>query len=131
MQEIRRYDHIEITAPVPDESLIPAGSFRFGDTEITAEGFTEADPKTGAFTGFIRFMPDREGMWQYSCDFGADENVSGSFLCTGAAPGVHGPVRTKDMHFQYDDGTPYKPIGTTIYAWVHQEIGRASCRERV
>src|SRR5439155_21306891 len=33
----------------------------------------------------------------------------------------HGPVRVANtFHFAYADGAPYRPIGTTCYAWTHQ-----------
>ena len=25
------------------------------------------------------------------------------------------------FHFAFDDGTPYRPVGTTCYAWTHQD----------
>ena len=35
--------------------------------------------------------------------------------------GNHGPVRVANtFHFAYADGTPYRQIGTTCYAWTHQ-----------
>ena len=30
-------------------------------------------------------------------------------------------VRVKDLHFQYEDGTWYRPFGTTVYALMHQD----------
>jgi len=34
---------------------------------------------------------------------------------------IHGPVRVANTyHFAYADGTPYRQIGTTCYAWTHQ-----------
>ncbi len=32
----------------------------------------------------------------------------------------HGPVRADGTHFRYEDGTPYYPFGTTVYALTHQ-----------
>jgi hypothetical protein len=37
--------------------------------------------------------------------------------------GNHGPVRTaRTFHFDYADGTPFRPLGTTVYAWIHQPM---------
>ncbi|PLS31174.1 hypothetical protein Uis1B_0918 [Bifidobacterium margollesii] len=33
---------------------------------------------------------------------------------------LHGMVRANGARFAYDDGTPYRPFGTTVYALVHQ-----------
>ena len=35
-------------------------------------------------------------------------------------PGSHGPVRVDGFHFVHADGTRYRPVGTTAYAWTHQ-----------
>src|SRR5207248_1587970 len=44
-----------------------------------------------------------------------------SFTCTPPDTGTHGPVRVAgSFHFAHADGTPYLPIGTTCYAWTHQ-----------
>jgi hypothetical protein len=49
------------------------------------------------------------------------DGVEGTFTCGEPRPGVHGPVRVANQfHFAYADGTPYFPIGTTCYAWIHQ-----------
>lgn len=71
----------------------------------------------------FRFMPDVEGTWRYvtrSNRPGLD-GVSGQFACVAPSSNNHGPVRVTDAdHFTYEDGTPYTPVGTTCYAWVHQ-----------
>lgn len=36
---------------------------------------------------------------------------------------LHGMVRANGARFAYDDGTPYRPFGTTVYALVHQKSG--------
>ena len=41
---------------------------------------------------------------------------------TSSADGVRGPVQVADKyHFSYADGTRYLPVGTTAYAWTHQD----------
>ncbi len=71
----------------------------------------------------IRFMPDAQGAWQYRTrsNQATLNGVEGTFSCVAPGPGNHGPVRVANTyHFAYADGTPYKQIGTTCYAWVHQ-----------
>ena len=68
----------------------------------------------------LRFMPDREGEWQYITHSNLAEldGQTGSFICTPASAVNHGPVRVADTyHFAYEDGTPYIPVGTTSYVW--------------
>lgn len=49
------------------------------------------------------------------------DGQGGSFRCVDPEPGNHGPVRVSEtFHFAYADGTPYRPFGTTCYAWIHQ-----------
>ncbi|MFH5182640.1 DUF5605 domain-containing protein [Paenibacillus sp. TAB 01] len=71
----------------------------------------------------IRFMPDAEGEWVYKLRSSRKEwdGAEGSFTCTTPKEGNHGPVRVRSaVHFAYEDGTPYRPFGTTCYVWTHQ-----------
>ncbi|WP_028552610.1 DUF5605 domain-containing protein [Paenibacillus sp. UNC451MF] len=73
----------------------------------------------------IRFMPDSTGEWTFSVTSSSPElnGASGSFCCTPAMAGNRGPVRIKDNdRFAYEDGTLYRPFGTTCYAWTHQDL---------
>jgi hypothetical protein len=101
----------------------------FVDVELTAQ-FHQAD-KTVTVTGFydgdgvycVRFMPDRQGQWQYEIRSNRPElnGKRGSFAVTKPSANDHGPVRVRNtFHFAYADGTPFFPIGTTCYAWTHQ-----------
>ncbi|MCM3725802.1 DUF5605 domain-containing protein [Neobacillus cucumis] len=72
----------------------------------------------------IRFMPDIEGSWTFQTTSNARSlaGIEGKFTCVSPSKENHGPVRVKNtFHFSYEDGTPYVPVGTTCYAWVHQE----------
>lgn len=92
--------------------------FSYGHRTVSVTGFYD-----GAGVYRIRFMPDTPGRWRYrtysnSGDLAAAE---GEFQCIPAARGNHGPVRVAyTFHFAYADGTPYKQVGTTCYAWTHQ-----------
>lgn len=71
----------------------------------------------------VRFMPDRPGRWTYrtSSSDAALAGQTGAFTVTSASGANHGPVRVAHtFHFAYADGTPFRPIGTTVYAWLHQ-----------
>jgi hypothetical protein len=92
--------------------------FNSGDRSIQVNGFYDGD---GLYR--VRFMPDVPGIWQYQTfsNQSALNGKEGSFECVPARPGNHGPVRVANTyHFAYADGTPFKQIGTTCYAWAHQ-----------
>jgi len=71
----------------------------------------------------VRFMPDALGAWTYRTKSNRPEldGQEGMFAVTAPKAGNHGPVRVKDQyHFLYADGTPYRELGTTCYAWTSQ-----------
>ena len=93
--------------------------FRHGDEMVMVHGFYD-----GNRTWKVRFMPMHEGKWTYrteSNDPGLDGH-SGEFICTPPGTDNHGPVVIRNTyHFAYADGTPFYPVGTTLYNWVHRE----------
>ena len=92
--------------------------FTNGEQTFEPDGFYDGN---GIFK--IRFMPDKIGVWTYKTKSNRNElnGKEGSFICTSASPGKHGPVQVRDQYqFEYRDGTPYFPFGTTIYEWVFQ-----------
>ncbi len=71
----------------------------------------------------VRFMPDTVGEWTYRTKSNRPQldGKTGSFTVRAPGAGNHGPVRVKDQyHFVYADGTPYRELGTTCYAWTSQ-----------
>ena len=96
-------------AVIPDAAV-----FRCGGDEIKTAAY-----KAGKDIYKVRFMPVKEGVWDYIIRIGNKE-ITGSFECTENAEGIHGPVRTKGEGFVYDDGSRFLPFGTTCYAWLHQ-----------
>ena len=92
--------------------------FSSGHRTLRCQGFAVASGRWA-----VRVMPDTEGEWQFRT-WGADPALvghTGMFTCTAPAPGRHGPVRVAHgAHFAYEDGTPYRELGTTCYAWIHQ-----------
>lgn len=72
-------------------------------------------------------MPLQVGVWRYrtSRNIPALEVRTGSFTCVPASGKNHGPVRVHGSRsFGYADGVPYRPFGTTAYAWLHGDQNR-------
>jgi hypothetical protein len=70
----------------------------------------------------IRFMPEEEGIYTFKISSSHEEfhGLTGTFECTQALEGNHGPVRVNELHFNYADGTPFFVMGTTAYAWTYR-----------
>ena len=124
MPDIERWGVYEITLDGP-KSGNP-----FVDVSLTAEFHNAV--KTVTVSGFydgegvykIRFSPDTEGAWQWrtTSNVKALNGRGGAFAARPATGDNHGPVHvTADgYHFTYADGTPFRQIGTTAYAWAQQ-----------
>lgn len=71
----------------------------------------------------VRFTPELEGSWVWR-SVATDAELAGhtgDFTVGAAEPGQHGPVRVAGtFHFAHADGTPFRPVGTTAYNWLHQ-----------
>lgn len=90
--------------------------FDNGTATIEAPGFYDGD---GTYR--VRFSPGTRGPWSYETRSNrwALTGKTGTFDVTAPGTGNHGPVRVHNTyHFAYADGTPYTPIGTTIYNWI-------------
>lgn len=127
LQKIHRWDVFELRldGPAADNPFTDVqlqAVFRCRDRQITADGFYDGDSR-GDGRYVVRCMPDAPGEWRYETrsNVPALNGVSGAFLCIAPRPGAHGPVQVSGTrHFAYADGTPFHPLGTTAYAWVHQ-----------
>lgn len=89
--------------------------FSCGTASVQVDGFYDGDDIYK-----IRLMPDQPGTWSYTMrsNVPALDGHQGTFICTPASPGNHGPVQVAEkVHFAYADGTPYYPVGTTCYVW--------------
>lgn len=94
------------------------GRFEQGDVVHEVAGFYDGDGKYR-----IRFMPERTGRWRYRTSSNVPElhGQTGAFTAGPPRPGNHGLVRVAHKyHFAYADGLPFRPLGTTCYAWTHQ-----------
>jgi len=120
---IEQWDIYEIELKGPDSpraftDVQLHARFTQGDRSTTVTGFYDGD---GTYR--LRFMPDRAGKWSYETRSNEKslDNKTGSFDCIAPSPNNHGPVRVHNaFHFAYADGTPYRQLGTTCYAWTHQ-----------
>jgi hypothetical protein len=102
----------------PFVDVTVSATFQMGDRSIEARGFYDGD---GIYR--IRFMPPSQGAWKYTTKSNRSElnAKTGSFEAGATSAGNHGPVSARNrFHFGYADGSPFWPVGTTCYAWVHQ-----------
>lgn len=89
-----------------------------GTNSIEVPGFYDGD---GVYR--IRFMPEKLGEWSYKTKSNRHplNRKKGVFTVTAPSPNNHGPVHViNTYHFAYADGKPYRQLGTTSYAWIHQ-----------
>jgi hypothetical protein len=83
-----------------------------GEWRIAARGFA-----AGADDLRVRFAPPATGVWTYEVRRAGEPVLSGEVVADEVG---RGPVRAEGTRFAYADGSPYLPIGTTLYAWAHQ-----------
>ncbi|MGB8226054.1 MAG: DUF4038 domain-containing protein [Sedimentisphaerales bacterium] len=121
--KIEKWGFYELSLPGPSagKPFIDIGFsavFKQGDRTFEPEGFYDGN---GIFK--IRFMPDKEGIWTFKTKSNREElnGKKGQFECIAPSTNNHGPVHVANtFHFAYADGKPYKQLGTTCYAWIHQ-----------
>ena len=120
---IPEWDMFEVTLRGPSsgnpfKEVTLSAEFSHGDRHIPVSGFYDGN---GNFV--IRFMPDETGTWAYTTKSNADElnGKSGTFVCSQHKASNHGPVSVYNTYlFHYADGTSFREVGTTSYAWIHQ-----------
>ncbi len=130
MQEIEVWDMLELrftgkTEGNPFTDYTIKGSFtsNSGNEQKNVAGFYNGN---GEY--IVRFMPSHEGLYQYkiegTCFAGIQTGEkTGTFRVTAPSGNNHGPVHVADtFYFTYEDGTPYIELGTTCYAWIHQDV---------
>lgn len=89
--------------------------FTLDHRTVEAAGFYDGN---GVYK--VRFSPDTVGGWNFATTSSVPELAghTGRFDCITASAGNRGPVGTAhQFHFQYADGTPYFPFGTTCYSY--------------
>ncbi|WP_140986254.1 DUF5605 domain-containing protein [Asticcacaulis tiandongensis] len=121
-----RWGFHEITLKGPTESdgsnpfidVSLKADFTDGKTVLTVPGFYDGD---GTYK--LRFSPPAEGHWRWLTKSNASalNAQSGTLTATAPTGKNHGPIEVVEgYHFAYADGTPYRQIGTTCYAWAQQ-----------
>lgn len=96
--------------PFVDVSL--GARFTLGHRSVEVNGFYDGN---GQYK--VRFSPDAPGKWSFetTASVPALAGHTGQFECV--ARNNRGPVKTSHIfHFQYADGVPYFPFGTTCYS---------------
>lgn len=69
----------------------------------------------------VRFMPVTEGKHTFAIrGTFMNGSVSGVFYVDPAKETNKGPVRVNGYHFTYENGEPYRSVGTTAYVWTWQ-----------
>src|SRR5580704_2294027 len=121
-EPVEQWSIFEVTLPGPStgnpfKDVTFTAAFTSGHRTVQATGFYDGE---GVYR--VRFMPDATGDWTYVTAGSVHElhGHSGAFTCTAPSTlGNHGPVGVAhQFHFQYADGTPYFPLGTTTYAYL-------------
>ncbi len=112
-----QYQMFELTfqGEAPRDSHVDidlTGTFSINDHKTSVKGFYAGD---GQYK--VRFLPAETGIYHYQ--------IRGLFETSGTEECIntslsHGRVIAEDTHFRYEDGTTYIPVGTTVYALIHQ-----------
>ena len=87
--------------------------FTCGDETTAVRGFYDGN---GQYA--VRFLPSRAGEYRWKVT--GFLSAEGKAVCEPARD-AHGLVRAADTHFAYQDGAPFIPFGTTVYALMSQE----------
>ncbi len=99
--------------PFVDVSL--TASFTDGTSVIGVGGFYDGD---GRYV--VRFLAPATGAWHFRTSSSARSlnGIEGTIDVVESA--IASPVRAVGTHFERADGEPFRPVGTTAYAWTHQ-----------
>lgn len=123
VEQVEQWGCFELTLAGPSNGnpfvdVELSATFTKDAERVTVHGFYDGD---GVYR--VRFMPMSQGRWSYVTHSNKPElaRKTGAFDAVAPGPQNHGPVRVAhQFHFAYADGTPYRQIGTTAYAWTHQ-----------
>jgi hypothetical protein len=123
VHEVAQWDVFELALNGPAEGnpfldVDLRATFSLGERTVAVDGFYDGE---GSYR--VRFMPEQQGTWQFrtTSSSPALDGHEGQVACVEPGENNHGPVRVRDaFHFGYADGLPFRPLGTTCYAWTHQ-----------
>lgn len=121
---VEQWGAYELTLPGPSTGnpfldVQMSARFRIDHRSVDVPGFYDGD---GLYR--VRYMPDATGEWtcETQSNVPALHGKTARFTCTPPTEGNHGPVEVAHtFHFEYADGTPFFPFGTTCYAWAFLE----------
>ncbi len=114
---MRQYETFELkftgSAPVGSEAVVDlTATFSIDEESVCVKGFY-----AGEDTYVVRFYPTKAG--HYTWQVAGVVEATGEATCEPAQyPGM---VKAEGCHFVYENGDPYYPVGTTIYALAHQD----------
>ena len=116
---MKQYETIELSfrgaEPVGSRACIDlTAEFCCAESTKTVKGFYDGN---GVYK--VRFLPTMPG--EYCWKVSGVVTAEGVEYCEPAAPDAHGLVKAVDTHFVFEDGTPFYPFGTTVYALAHQD----------
>ncbi|WP_458782357.1 DUF5605 domain-containing protein [Arthrobacter sp. D3-16] len=127
---------LTLPAPTPTWGVVevrldgPNHGNPFVDVELDAVFYSPGGDRTVRVGGFyddggiylLRLLADEEGEWTFQTRSTARslDGISGTVEVVAPLDGAHGPVRVDGFHFRHADGTRFRPLGTTAYAWTHQ-----------
>ncbi|UFU02849.1 DUF4038 domain-containing protein [Ruania suaedae] len=118
--------------PYEIELTGPRTPIRADQVPLRAE-FTHESGQAMTVLGFwdgerrylARLAPPLAGTWTWRTTSAAPEldARTGEFTAEPApSTGTHGIVRVAErFHFAHADGTPFRPVGATVYNWIHQD----------
>ena len=135
---VAKHGVFELSLAVPDfQSLFDEDGSHEADllnpflTEVVANFAHTKSGKVLTPNGFydgsgvwrVRFSPPDEGSWSWRTSSGHSSlhGHAGTVHVTAAQSAGCPKTSPKKMGFVYPDGTPYTPVGTTCYSWVHQD----------
>lgn len=114
-------------APAPDRDPLVVEFAHEGDGgSLRVPGFWDGRDRYR-----VRFAAPDAGRWTWRTHSLLDEleGRTGTLDVSPAPEAERGPVRVSGgFHFAHADGTPFRPVGATIYNWLHQpdELQRQS-----
>ena len=120
---MRQYEMFELNftgaAPMGSAAIVDLSAvFTIGGEEKQVKGFY-----AGGGCYKVRFLPQTTGTccWKVDTTLKLSGALEGQEDCLAADEGRHGLVKASGTHFVHEDGTRYVPVGTTVYALIHQE----------
>ena len=119
----------QVHEPYEIELVGPEDPIRADRVPFRAE-FTHETGRSMTVMGFwdgerrylARIAPPLPGQWVWRTSSEAPELDDQTGELVAEPSDSRGVVRVNErFHFAHDDGTPFRPVGTTVYNWIHQD----------